>query len=215
LHTEENRSYLGQLSLRLLGIYQQHPLNWSLEHPWIQSTVLLSVPETLHCCTGWPGHPGQVTTAHRSTSVTRSLLQLHPSAKSARTRDATVPMVIPSLSSCVNRIARLPSRGPGPHHPFGRLHLQTRPCSASMFPSGNFLMHLRTSWVVGCPWRLEGWACRLGAHWTGHSTRYFISAGCATDYLSPTTKALAKTRPFFIHIGPALEVLLVHSPLLR
>jgi hypothetical protein len=32
--------------------------------------------------------------------------------------------------------------------PFGRLQSQTRPCSASMFPSGNFEVTLGTSWVL-------------------------------------------------------------------
>lgn len=41
--------------------------------------------------------------------------------------------------------------------PFGRLQSQTRPCSASMFPSGNFEVTLGTSWVVcrGLPLKAE------------------------------------------------------------
>jgi hypothetical protein len=114
-------------------------LNWPLEHPWITKVRYYYL--CLRRCTvvqagqAIPVKLRQLTSPHL---FTRSLLQLHPSAKSARTRDATVPVVIPWLSICVNRIARLPSTGPGPHHPFGWLHLQTRPCSASMFPSGNF-----------------------------------------------------------------------------
>src|SRR6202162_1276227 len=50
----------------------------------------------------------------------------------------------------------------------------------------------------GLPWRLEGWACRLGAHCTRHFTHYFISAGGATNYLSPTTNCTSQN-PTILH----------------
>jgi hypothetical protein len=123
-------------------------------------------------------------------TVRRILLQLHPSAKTARTREATVHLVILYLKALVLiESQRFHSQGQGMVPPlFGWLQSQTRPCSASMFPSGNFEVTLRTSWVVcrGLPLKAEvagGQATWLGI---SHAT---ISARGATHYLSSTTNS--------------------------
>jgi len=87
--------------------------------------------------------------------------------------------------------------------PFGRLQSQTRPCSASMFPSGNFEVTLGTSWVLcrGLPLKAEvagGQATWLGI---SHATirlevaPTLSSAHCFSSTTNSTEQAHAVLHP--------------------
>ena len=84
--------------------------------------------------------------------------------------------------------------------PFGRLQSQTRPCSASMFPSGNFEVTLGTSWVVcrGLPLKAEvagGQATWLGISQATIRLEVPPTAHCLSSTTNSTERAHAVLHP--------------------